>query len=328
MAEILSVNTGYGTPNTIERLEVAPPTAQRGEAVNISLSQWSMESNDRFRPCGPTTASLPAGVYGVNADDRGVHLQQMSLVTDHLIETGDPTNKQVLQSIRTFWGNAHEYHSRGIVYKRGILLWGPAGSGKTATITLLTQELVKRGGIVIYCSRPDVTSYMLPQLRRIEPDRPLIVIFEDIEEMVANNGEHSILAMLDGEHQIGNVVNLATTNYPEKLGARIVNRPSRFDERIFVGLPSATAREIYLRHLCRNEDIDEKRLLRWVKDTATFSMAHLRELVVAVFCLRQPYAEVLERLKDLHIQPKSGREFSGGLAGFSAEVKKVLRVTQ
>ncbi len=296
------------------------PVARIPAEVNLSISQWGADSNDRFRPTGPSHPSVPAGLYRFDQDDRGIYIQKMALVTDSLIELDDEASARVLASIRKFWDSKFEYTSRGIIYKRGILLWGPAGSGKTSVVMLLTQELIRRGGIVIHCGHPGLVAAGLPLFRRIEPDRPLIIIFEDIEEMIRNHGEHNLLALLDGELQIDNVVNLATTNYPEQLGARIANRPSRFDERIFVGMPTSLAREKYLRAITHNEYFPEPQLRQWVKDTDTFSVAHLRELVVAVFCLKQEYADVLSRLKDLSVQPKSTKEFKGGLAGFAATI--------
>jgi SpoVK/Ycf46/Vps4 family AAA+-type ATPase len=176
------------------------------------------------------------------------------------------------------------------------------------------RELVTAGGIVVVTEYPKLLNAGLPHLRRIEPDRPMIVIYEDIDEMIRSQGEHDILALLDGENQVGNVVNIATTNYPELLGERIVNRPSRFDERIHIGMPSASARSRYLQHATRKEALPDKELARWVNDTNGMSIAHLRELIVATFCLGQQYEDVIERLRGMAQQPKSGREFAP--AGF------------
>jgi SpoVK/Ycf46/Vps4 family AAA+-type ATPase len=128
-------------------------------------------------------------------------------------------------------------------------------------------------------------------------------------------------ALLDGETQIDNVVNIATTNYPERLGARIVNRPSRFDERILVDMPNASAREKYLRHITRHERMPDDMLLDWVEKTSGFSIAHLRELVVAVFCLEQPFEEVLERLSKMQYQPKPLKEFLRPHVGMGAQLQ-------
>lgn len=120
-------------------------------------------------------------------------------------------------------------------------------------------------------------------------------MIEDVDEIINRFGEHTLLALLDGENQVENIVHIATTNYPEILGARIVNRPSRFDERILVGMPTALARQTYLSRTTFGLSLKE--LDRWVKDTDGLSIAHLRELAAAVLCLEQPYDQVIQRLK-------------------------------
>jgi len=288
----------------------------------VSFSQWSVEPNDIFRPSGPRQQSLATGVYRIDSDNRGICFQRMRVITDSLIELEDSASLRVISSMKVFWESKQEYTKRSILYKRGILLWGPAGSGKTATIGLLTKELLGSEGIVIVCSHPGLVSEGLSILRRIEADRNLIVVLEDIDEIMEQHGEHSLLALLDGENQVDNVVMLATTNYPERLGARIINRPSRFDERILVDMPSPRARERYLRHVTASEEIDEARIARWVADTEGLSVAHLRELVVAVFCLKQPYEEVMVRLKAMQFQLKALPEFKRGPGGFADQIAK------
>lgn len=94
-------------------------------------------------------------------------------------------------------------------------------------------------------------------------------------------------------------------------GARIVNRPSRFDERIFVGMPGLAARLTYLRSATTNGSaLKPNDLARWGKDTDGFSIAHLRELVAAVLCLDQPYEDVLKRLKSMAERPKETDGFT------------------
>ena len=184
-------------------------------------------------------------------------------------------------------------------------------SGKTATLTLLNKYLLDNGGIVIMCDHPKITSMGLEALRRIEPNRRIICIMEDIDEIIEKYGEHDILALLDGENQVDRIVMLATTNYPDRLGARIVNRPSRFDERILVDMPSTEARRKYLTHILGQiNDID-----KWVADTDGLSIAHLREMAAAVRCLDQEYDVVLKRLKSMKHKIKT-IEGQGDKTGF------------
>ena len=300
--------------------EVAQPSTPVSKiAQGGDFCQWSTGPNETFRPSGQRRETLPSGVYIVNADEMGPFFMRSKVVTDNLIELDDAATTRVLTSCRKFWGSREQYVKRGVLYKRGLLLWGPAGSGKTATLALLMKDLLGMDGLVFICQHPGMLSQMLAVLRRIEPDRNLIVVLEDIDELVQRFGEHDMLALLDGETQIDNVVNIATTNYPERLGARIINRPSRFDERIMIGMPNASARAKYLRHITKSERMEDATLAEWVRQTEGFSVAHLRELAVAVFCLDQPFEEVLDRLSKMQYQPKALKEFSRNPVGLFAE---------
>jgi hypothetical protein len=280
------------------------------------FTQWRIEPNDCFRASGHTTPELPVGVYRFADDQYGTILQRVKVVTDKLMELPDMAGERLLAGMRKFWNSEQRYKDHGLLYKRGVLMWGPPGGGKTATLGLLMNELMAAGGIVVLVEHPRLATCGLEQLRRIEPKRRLICVLEDIDELIDRYGEHLILALLDGENQVGNIVNIATTNYPSRLGARIVNRPSRFDERILVGMPAERARRAYLERALPGDmawDLDG-----WVKDTEGLSIAHLRELIAGVFCLEQEYGAVLARLKSMRVAPRE-RDGEGLLAsGFGA----------
>jgi AAA+ superfamily predicted ATPase len=228
------------------------------------------------------------------ATQNGHYAVEQPLVADNLEILPGSCNESVVAGIRRFWNSRDLYKKHGLSYKRGVLFYGAPGAGKTATILLLCKELITNySGAVFLCQQPQVLAELLKKLRRIEPDRPLIVVMEDLDEIIAGQGEHSILALLDGEEQIDNVVFLASTNYPERLGARIVNRPSRFDERIFVDMPSEITRRAYLEIVSKSDPLPEKELAQWVLDTNRMSIAHLRELVIAVRCLGHSYDDVI-----------------------------------
>ena len=273
--------------------------------------QWQIGPNDTFRAAGVTVTSLPAGVYAGGFDHYGPYVERQSILSDHLVELPDHATARVLAGMETFWASSERYRKLGLIHKRGVLLWGPQGSGKTVTVQLLMSRLIARNGIVLLFGHPQITLAVMPMIRRIEPARPLIVVMEDIDEIIGNYGEHDILSLLDGEKQIDNVVQVATTNHPERLGARILNRPSRFDERIFVGMPTAESRLTYLEKAVERsgEAVDHAELLRWRDDTDGLSIAHLRELIAAVLCLREPYESVLARLRSMAERPPAPEGF-------------------
>lgn len=289
----------------------APPGPN--QRTDMDLCQWQVSPNKVFRPAARTTKHLVPGMYTVLQDQYGPFLQGLAPMSDQIVTLPESANIRVLDGIRKFWTSRERYQAHGLVFKRGVLLWGPPGGGKTVTVHLLTRDLIESGGIVVFCSEPAVTAFMLGAVRRIERSRPLIVVYEDIDEIVGKYGEHEILSMLDGEHQTDNVVSIATTNYPDRLGARIVNRPSRFDDRIFVGMPSHAARLAYLENAAAGSGVAAK----WASETEGLSIAHLRELVAAVICLDGDYSDVLKRLRSMNERPKEVDGYRRGATGFA-----------
>ncbi len=275
--------------------------------------QWQVRSNGYF-PCGKTAKILPAGNYWPQVTGDGIpYLQLRSIICDDIVEMPDSISAKVIEGIQTFWTSKAKYEKFGLMFKRGILLWGPPGSGKSVTVRLLSKQILEMEGLVIHGSTdPAILLNLLRSVRTVEPERAMIIIFEDIDEIINNYGEHSILSLLDGESQIENVVFVGTTNYLERLGARIVNRPSRFDERIFVGMPTDSQRRHYLTKMAPNCDME-----KWIKDTAGMSIAHIRELVAAVYCLEFEYEFTLKRLKTMQEKEKDSAGFNERSVGFT-----------
>lgn len=280
-------------------------------------TQWALGGNGRFVPVGSTTPQLKSGIYECFATPGMWGLERLNISSDGIYTLPDMATETVMTEVNKFWSSEDRYRKHKLLYKRGIILWGPPGGGKTVTCKLLMNELVKREGIVVVAQNIGLTIMCLKAIRRIEPNRNLIVVLEDIDEIISHNGESSVLSMLDGENNVDNILHLATTNYPERLGARIINRPSRFDRRVYVGLPEDPARRAYLDKVT-NGELNSETLAKWVEDTKNMSIAHLRELVAAVYCLEQPYEEVLERLKKMAEMIKSDEEFKRKSMGFKS----------
>jgi hypothetical protein len=273
---------------------------------DIAYKQWSSSDGTIFFPIGKTVRKLKPGVYEINTCQQGLYFEKIPVRTEGLIKFPDTKSEKVVKEVQNFWEREEVFRKYDLTYKRGVMLYGPPGSGKSCTVQLIMADVVQRGGIVIEFHRPDLFIDGLRKLRKIQPDCPVVAVMEDIDALLEMNNESEILNILDGVNEVDKVVFLATTNYPDKLGHRIINRPSRFDKRFKIGFPSEASRRVYFEHLIGKEtaaelDID---LEQWVKDTDKFSIAHLKELFVAVVILEDKYKDAIKTLSKMKEEVK------------------------
>lgn len=286
--------------------EGAPQAVSAAPSMGvITIRRWA-QSDDVFWPASETVETLEPAFYRFDFVDRvGPCLRRMTITTDGLIRMPDTMGERVLAEFATFWGLRDRFAERGFLHKRGILLWGPPGSGKTCTLMLMADEIVRnQGGIVCLIDNPGLATTCLQFIRKIEPDRPIVALMEDLDSLVQRQGNESeFLALLDGETQVDRICYIATTNYPERLDKRFVDRPSRFDTVEFIGMPSPAARRVYLK--AKDPTLDGTELEHWVRDTDGFSVAHLRELIILVRCFDRPLGAAIKRLEGMRIKLSS-----------------------
>lgn len=292
-----------------ERSMSQPPIASSfsndyEDDVNLSQNycQWGTSDGKIFMPSSKTVNILTPGVYEINMSQQlGLYFEKIPVKTEGLLRFPDTNSDKVVNEIQNFWDRENIFREYEISYKRGIILYGPPGSGKSCTVQLIMQDVVQRQGVVLEFDNPDLFISGMRVLRQIQPKTPVVVIMEDIDSILEIYNESSILNILDGVNQMDKVVFLATTNYPDKLGHRIMNRPSRFDKRFRIGFPSAESRRMYFEHLIGQENISKLRIDidKWVSDTNEFSIAHLKELFVAVIILGDEYKDALKTLKKM-----------------------------
>jgi len=298
----------------------APSLAAESDESELNLShvQWTSNDGKVYVPAGQTKSVLVPGVYEIKSDHRvGLFFEKIPVKTEGLVRFPDSNSDRVIDEIKKFWDREDVFKSYGLTHKRGIILYGPPGSGKSCTIQLVMQDVVERGGVVIRFGHPDLFLNGIRTLRDIQPDTPVVVIMEDIDSILEMYNESEVLNILDGVNEINKVVFLATTNYPGELGARIINRPSRFDKRFKIGYPTNETRKLYFKNLIGADRIKDLNIdiEQWVEDTHKMSIAHLRELFIAVIVLGDDYKEAVETLRTMK-ENVDDREY--GQVGFGA----------
>ena len=266
------------------------------EELRGSTHQYATGNGVSFRPCSSTCHKLPPGVYQFCQTQDGPLFRRTDSNPEKLFEFPDTNIGKVVNEIEKFWSLESHFRDHRINYKRGILLYGPPGTGKSCAIRIASNKVISRGGIVVSNFDPEFLS-CYEAFRTNEPDTPLLVIIEDLDAILQCYSESSILNILDGIYHLHKVVFLATTNYPQKLGPRIINRPSRFDRRFEIGYPSEESRLIYLKSIW--PDGPESTVSDWAASTGGFSFAHLKELFVSVHLLENEFKDALDVIKSM-----------------------------
>lgn len=297
-------------PEMAEELENIVMTMNASQSTPNDYSQWAVHKGNKFSPTTETVKGVPPGFYEVGLDSNiGYYLQRKHVNTDELYQLPSEELIDIIEDIKKFWDRADRYKEYGFLHKRGILLYGDPGMGKSGIIQLITKHLVEQmHGIVINLTNGDQIEWygeLITSFRQIEPTRPIIVILEDVDG-IAGEGTWStsmLLNILDGVKQINNVVYIATTNYPEKLEERITNRPSRFDRRYEVEPPNDQVRKAYFENKLTKKDLKKINVDSWVESTEGMSLAHLRELVISVVAMGNDFESTLARLSGLKKKP-------------------------
>lgn len=292
----------------------SPSSVEPESKEDVFLSQWSAIGSRQYIGVSDTQKSLKPGMYVNVATQRGMVFERLDVKVDDLLRFPDSISDKIIKEIEVFWNRFDIFKEYGFLHRRGYMFYGPPGSGKTALVQQIVSGIIQDGGIVFNCDNPETLNEALTTFRQIEPTRKVVCLFEDIDAIIDEYGDPELLSLLDGENQIDQVLNIATTNYPEKLDPRIVSRPRRFDRRIKIGMPGEDIRRMYFEKKLK---ITSAELDKWVKATDQFSFAACAELVISVKCLGNPFKDSVKIIKELIETKSSSSEYKEGPVGFS-----------
>ncbi|MBA4494366.1 AAA family ATPase [Paenactinomyces guangxiensis] len=220
---------------------------------------------------------------------------------------------EIFRSIDQFFLEEGEFFKKyNIPYKRGILLYGKPGNGKTTLTKAITGSV--RAPVVYWQVTEHTSSYTVNEVfSNVHKLAPIVLVIEDIDSMP--DGVRSFfLNILDGAVSKEGVFLIGTTNYPERIDPALINRAGRFDRAYELRLPDANLREIYLLKKSLTQFITSDELKMIVTQTEGFSFAQLNEVYtsIALQCHYEGKADVEKIIADLRADNKSGKQNDWG----------------
>ena len=161
--------------------------------------------------------------------------------------------------------------AEGLSIKRGLLLSGPPGDGKSTALECFVNDIAGRASIIIV----EAVEHMRAVYHLAQMLAPSVVILEDLDLMTKSRqnpyasvskdditGE--LLQVLSGGSAYADIVTIATTNHPEAIDEALAKRAGRFDAHVRMGYPSDEDKQrildLYLDRFGVKDDLTRRRL--------------------------------------------------------------------
>jgi hypothetical protein len=248
--------------------------------------------------------SLPAGCYRIEqGPDSMLFFKRVVLDTKSILILPDSPLPKLLDEVNKFWSESSKYEKFKLPHKRGMLLHGKPGSGKTSSILKICEDSIKHNSLVIICNYfDDIQKLQIQKIREIEPDRPLVIVLEQLEVCLFEEGGHinvDLLNFIDGTSDINHVLFLASTTNLDFIPDTIKKRPSRFDLKVEIALPNSSDREFYFTNMIPEKEFKKIDLQAWVKATDGYTISHLKELITSHFIYGYPFKSAISNINKI-----------------------------
>ncbi|PIN21674.1 AAA+-type ATPase [Handroanthus impetiginosus] len=221
---------------------------------------------------------------------------------------------------------------------RGILLFGPPGTGKTMLAKAIANEA---GASFINVSMSTITSKWFGEDEKnvralftlAAKVSPTIIFVDEVDSMLGQRtraGEHEAMRKIKNEfmtHWDGlltkpgeRILVLAATNRPFDLDEAIIRR---FERRVMVGMPSVESREMILRTLLSKEKVEDLDFKELAVMTEGYSGSDLKNLCVtaAYRPVRELIQQERQKAKEKKLRDEEG-DSSGEASATTEETKE------
>lgn len=234
-----------------------------------------MLGQEKKNPIQKEKTRLPYGIYYTDYDKicHEYGFFPLNIYFDQYLDLHNEIIQKLDKNILNFINSKDKYEKLKIIHKRGYLLYGPPGNGKTTLINHIIQKYSSKA-YIIYINKPE-NIIQIRDYKELFKDNLVIFIIEELVTLNNTMDAGVLLNFLDGPYSWEHCIFLATTNYPESLPDNIIDRPSRFDQIILIDNPDEKMRRIYLRSILGK---DNEQIIRETRD---HSLAYLKEMCIS-----------------------------------------------
>jgi len=189
--------------------------------------------------------------------------------------------ESIYKSIDHFFQENETFYTKyNIPHKKGILLYGEPGNGKTTIVKSIAASVKSP---VVYWQINEFTSS--GSISKVFEEcgnlAPAVLVIEDLDSMPAAC-RSTFLNTLDGATTKEGIFLIGTTNYPERIDKALINRAGRFDRTYEIELPTEELRFQYLLNRGTLDFITAVEIKKIAEETEGFSFVQLNELFITI----------------------------------------------
>jgi hypothetical protein len=214
----------------------------------------------------------------------GVSVQRLPKVTRDRIVLADGILERVERHTQGFSRHAEALRAAGRHMKRGLLLHGAPGTGKTLTAMYLSALMPDRTVLILAGEALGAIGAACQMARILAP---AMVVLEDVDLVALERAEYrhtsallfELLNEMDGLNEDSDIIFLLTTNRADVLEPALAARPGRIDLAVELPLPDADARGRLIELYAEGLTLRLSDMTAIVRETQGASPAFLRELL-------------------------------------------------